>query len=266
MSLKDKLNIIKEGVFSALPTAKSLPVTYAKNDLKVLDDMDSELDKLLEEESSLVNKTLNYTKDVIRLIVLLDISNSMNGTEKDIYLGLKDLVEKHRDDNILVNFVVFNGERYVLLDDVYIGSVEIPKIETIGSTNLNGSLYYTIKDKCSEGVNLLVTISDGEDTVKEKTVKDVKDLMASIRNEHNHFYFLGEPNERQTPEEVFENAQELGFNWDNIAIFTRLGNGNKLNFAVISQMLDELIEYGKISSTWSKPIKEHYLALTDKRR
>ena len=42
-------------------------------------------------------------------------------------------------------------------------------------------------------------------------------------------------------------------------------DGNKLNFAVISDMLEELIYYGKISDSWSKPIKEHYLALTDRK-
>ncbi len=89
--------------------------------------------------------------------------------------------------------------------------------------------------------------------------------MISYKNSNNHFYFLGEPNFSQKPEDVYEQARKLGFSDENISVFTRKGNGNKLNFAVISDMLEELIYYGKISDSWSKPIKEHYLALTDRK-
>lgn len=268
MSLKNKLSIIKECITSSISTKKALPDTYTAAKLAVLDEMDAELDLLLkeEEEGSLVKTKANNVGNIIRLTILLDISKSMLGTEEDIYLGLTDLIKKHKDDNILINFIAFNDSRHEILSDVHISEAKVSKINPAGGTNLNGTLYYALKEVCIAGTNLLVTISDGEDTENRFTAAKINKVLQSQKNSKNHYYFLGEPNERQTPEEVQRIASELGFEDDHIAIFTREGNGNKLNFAVISQMLDDLIEYGKVSEFWSQPIKEHYLALTDKRK
>lgn len=268
MSLIDKLKIIKEGIISGVPTKKSLPATTEKADLALLDAMDTELDLLLEEEEkgTLAQTKTDKVGNVIRLTILLDISRSMLGTEEDIYLGLTDLIKKHKGDNILINFIAFNDGRYELLSDVPISEAKVSKIEPSGGTNLNGTLYYALKEVCVAGTNLLVAISDGEDTENRFSATNINKLLQSRKNSKNHYYFLGEPNERQTPEDVQRIASDLGFDDNHIAVFTRKGNGNKLNFSVISKMLDDLIEYGKISDFWSQPIKEHYLALTDKRK
>ncbi|MCI8794548.1 MAG: hypothetical protein HFI73_04140 [Bacilli bacterium] len=266
MSLKDKLAIIKNNLVSVIPVSTNITTT-AESSLVSFDDMDSELDLLLKEEKngSLLKTKINFVKDVIRFIVVLDISNSMTGTEEDIYLGLQDLINKHKDDNILLNFIAFNDDRYILLDDVAISTAKVSLISANGGTDLNGTIDYVIKEKCKSGINLLVTISDGEDTENRVQTNAVRETLISYKNSNNHFYFLGEPNFSQKPEDVYEQARKLGFSDENISVFTRKGNGNKLNFAVISDMLEELIYYGKISDSWSKPIKEHYLALTDRK-
>lgn len=231
-----------------------------------LSHLDTELDSLLEEGNSLISTPLDFINDIVRLIIILDISSSMEETIEDITEGLKKLVAKHKNHNILFNLVVFNDEREVLIDDTYIENVAIPEISADGFTNLNGSIYHTLHDKCQEGVNLAVTISDGADNVGEVSEVAVSSLMNELNSEHNHFYFLGEPNIEQTPEEVYKSACKLGFDEDNISIFTRKKNGNKLNFEVISSMLEELLTNGSISKDWANPIKEHYLALEKKRR
>lgn len=263
MSYKEKIQSLKNNLLEIAKVKKQLPTTQNNTNLA---NLDMDLDLLLKEDSSLVNIPVEYMKEAIRLIIILDISGSMKGTEEDIYVGIKDLIAHHKNENILFNLIVFNGERKVLLDDVSIGNANMPKIMVGGSTNLNGSLYYTIKNKCYEGVNLVVALSDGEDNVDEIKANKVKELMKELNNGFNHFYFLGEPDETQTPEEVYASACQLGFGEDNISIFTRAENGNRLNFMVVSKMLDDLLKYGNISKTWSEPIKEHYLALTDKRR
>ncbi len=267
MSLKEKLMIMKKGVLSSFPTEKQLPATHENTNLTVLNEIDDTLDLLLKEEEkgSLVKAKKNYVNEIISLIILLDVSGSMRGTENDIYQGLKSLINKHKDDNILLSFIAFNDDRYTLLDDAPIDIAHISKIDPIGGTNLNGSLFYALNEKCSTGINLLVTISDGDDTENKITTDKVRKALRSKMNSDNHFFFLGEANIWQTPEDVYQNAHELGFEEEHIAVFTRKGNGNKLNFAVISNMLEELIYNGMISNSWSEPIKEHYLALTDKR-
>lgn len=266
MFFKEKLHIIKNGILNSIPTEKALPTVSDKGTLVNLDEIDDDLDLLLQDENgSLAKEKTNYLKDVIRLIILLDISGSMRGTEHDIYLGLKSLIDKHKNDSILLNFIAFNDDRYELLDDIVIGDSKITPIGPVGGTDLNGSLDFVLREKCKMGVNLLVTISDGADTENKVSAANVKKRLKGLTNEDNHFYFIGEPNEYQKPEDVYKNASQLGFDYDHVAVFTREGNGNKLNFLVISEMLDELIYSGKISPSWANPIKEHYLALTDKR-
>lgn len=264
MSYREKLQNVKNGILNIIQAEKQVPANV--NNSTNLANIDDRLDLLLLEDSEpLMQMSVNYMKKAIRLIIMLDVSGSMVGTEEDIFKGISKLVTHHKNDNILFNFVVFNSERYILLDDVHISNVVIPNIEASGGTNLNGTLYHTIQSKCNEGVNLVVTISDGADTYSEVSANEVKNLMKELSNKHNHFYFLGEPTMDQTPEEVYHSAYQLGFDESDISIFTRKGNGNKLNFEVISKMLDELLKYGTISNEWSRPIKEHYLALTDKR-
>lgn len=262
VSYKEKLQSIKTDLLKFMQPSKGLPTVSNNTNLA---DLDNDLESLLGDTTSFIQMPIEYTKEVVRLIIILDISGSMKGTEEDIYFGLKRLITHHKEENILLNLVVFNGERKTLLDDVYIGNVNIPNIEPNGSTNLSGSLYYTMKDKCREGVNLTVVLSDGSDNINEVSAETVHHFMKELRNNHNHFYFLGEPHQTQTAEEVYISAQNLGFGEENISIFTRKGNGNRLNFEVISKMLDELLEYGSISKEWSEPIKSHYLALMDKR-
>ncbi|MDE5540123.1 MAG: hypothetical protein K2J20_06520, partial [Bacilli bacterium] len=228
--------------------------------------LDDDLDLLLGEQTSPMDLAVSSLSDPIHLIIILDISTSMKGTEGDIYNGLKELIAKHRHNNILFTMALFNGEGHLAYDKTYIGDVEIPRFMMEGSTNLNGTLYYTLRNRCKSGTNLGVVISDGEDVVSEVSTNKVQKMMSEFNNPHNYLYFLGEPNERQTPEEVLSSAIRLGFKESNISIFTRKGNGNRINFEVISRMLSELLEYGTISDDWSAPIKEHYLALTDGRR
>ena len=76
MSLKDKLAIIKNNLVSVIPVSTNITTT-AESSLVSFDDMDSELDLLLKEEKngSLLKTKINFVKDVIRFIVVVDISN-----------------------------------------------------------------------------------------------------------------------------------------------------------------------------------------------
>lgn len=261
MSYKEKLELIKSKLISVRNKNDSL-CQCANTNLAKLDD---DLELLLEEQTSPMDLEVSSLSNPIHLIIILDISTSMKGTEQDIYSGLKELIIKHRHNNILFTMVLFNGEGHIAYDKSYIGNVEIPHFMMEGSTNLNGTLYYTLRNRCKSGTNLGVVISDGDDVVSEVSTSTVQKMMMEFNNPHNYLYFLGEPNEEQTPEEVLSLASRLGFKESNVSIFTRKGNGNKINFEVISRMLDELLEYGTISENWSAPIKEHYLALTDGR-
>lgn len=263
MSRLEKLRIVRESIFNLVPKEKALPEERVNTALSTID---KDLDMLLADDASLLSVSVSQTKKAMRFIIVLDISTSMRGTESDIESGLKDIVRRYKDSDILFNFVVFNGERHVIFDDTHMSNVNIPTIEVDGNTNLNGSVYYTIKNKCQSGENMLVVISDGKDNVSEVSDNLVRDAITKVNDANNHFYFLGEPTEEDTPEEVHARATSLGFSSDNISVFTREGNGNKLNFEVISDMLNDLLTKGYISKSWSAPIKEHYLRLTDKRR
>lgn len=266
MSYKEKLENIRNRLFNLSKEKRNLPSERQNStDLEELSSLDTGLDSLLASQNSLIDEPINFAENIINLIILLDISSSMNGTEEDIKEGLKHLINNHKNDTILFNLIVFDENRDVLIKDTYIKNVSIPNISVGWNTNLNGSLYYSLNEKCKGGFNFLVVISDGEDNVNEICASQVKSLMNKLKSSYNNFYFLGEPNEFQTPEEVYNSAYSLGFEEDNISIFTRKKNGNRLNFEVVSDMLEDLLRNGSISKDWASPIKKHYLLLEGKR-
>ncbi len=212
----------------------------------------------------------------VRLIIMIDISSSMIGTEENILEGLRELCSKHIQNDILFSLVVFNEKIRVVYKDMPISSVTPELIVPNGWTNLNGALYKTIAnyDDNNNIHNLFVAISDGNDTENKidnenennrVMPENVAALIKSKSKYLNDFYFLGEAHNFESLEEVFQRACQLGFNRNNIEVFTRLEEGNKLNFQVISNMLDDLLQSGEIRANWSEPIKEHYLSLVDKK-
>lgn len=278
-SMKNDLSALKKQ--KAYPTSSSMG-SYSKDVVNLNPDADNtkiDLNSIKNNLSALKQQKAyptNFSKSVlnkIRLTVMLDISSSMKETEKDIYDGMIELCKNHQNDNVLLTLVVFNKEMRTVCRDMPISLVKPKMIVPSGETNLNGTLYHTIRsfDPNDNIHNLFVTISDGFDnvynpgdgfeTVSEKKVADlIRDYSYNLKN---HFYFLGECllNPELEPV-IMASALRLGYSVDNIQVFTRKGAGNKLNFQVISSMIDDLLYGETISPDWNAPIREHYLSLT----
>ena len=283
MSLKDKLALFREKKHELVmkSTNYELGVSTPKStelNAEGLSSLKETLATLKQKPSYPISFSvpMNAFADQIHLIIMLDISISMQGTENDIYEGIKKLCQKHREDNVLLTWVVFNDEMKIIYKEQPISSVVPRIIEPSGRTDLNKTIYEMIRSygNKKDSKNLFVTISDGEDTINKyrnnnnKVTEDqVATLMGRVSPELNDFYFLGESDERfQSKENVMERALALGFNREKIEVFTREGAGNTLNFEVISNMIDDLLSTGTIRPNWNEPIREHYLSLTDKRR
>lgn len=262
MSFLAKLKVIKNSLINVDESSEILLQDQTRQELVNLDD---DIASLLLENEDVTQVSLSDA-NFLQLIFCIDISGSMAGTEEDIILGLEDLINKHHDDHVVISVILFNGDIYKLLSYESIKSAYVPHFTASGATNLNGCLYSVLNANCKQGTNLLVTISDGSDTEGIKCANEVKELMKKLSNKNNHFYFLGEPNEYQTSEVVFKEAQKLGFKDANISVFTRKEHGNLINFEAISKMISDLLMYGTISSSWSSSINEHYLRITKGRK
>lgn len=274
MSLQEKLELLKRKTQKPIVKSSNQGLCKASsestqlNTRENLSAMQNALSILKQKQSYPTSFSMKTLSKKIRLIIILDNSLSMDGTEEDIYNGVKALCEKHQNDNIILTWVVFNDEKQIIYKDAPISLVTAKMIGTMGNTNLNGTLYEIIKmyGDFDDTHNLFVIISDGSDNLRKVAPEQVANLMRRTSIELNDFYFLGEANDLTPEEAVIAQAKSLGFNRNNIEVFTREASGNKLNFDVISNMLDDLLKKGKIRPNWSEPIKEHYLSLTDKRR
>lgn len=270
MKFLDKINALKEtrqGLVEIKQTSKEVAQTSAS----ALTTMHSSLSALKATKSYprtfVLNEGNTFGKQV-RVIIMLDISSSVAGTERDIYEGIKELVINHRNDKILMTLVTFNENTKIIYKDQPILTVEPNIIYPNGSTNLNGAIYQTVSQffEASDTINLFITITDGEDNIREVSKKRVLSLIKEVENDSNLFYFLGEAMRETDIPYVRKMATDLGFNSNHIEVFTRMANGNKINFQVISKMLDDLLKKGTISSGWSEPIRSNLLMLTNGKR
>lgn len=203
----------------------------------------------------------------IKLTIVIDESGSMAGTEEDVYQGLKELIEHHRSHNILLTIVGFGTAINTKYENVIISQASPILPNTNGLlTRLNDTIYQTskiIETSYDPMTNLVVIISDGLDNGSEKKSEEIKQTMTKVQqNPNNRFYFLGEPDEDQSPQEVYTNAINLGFIPNNIAIFSRKNKGIKLNFDVINKMIDSWFQMGFIPENWKEPINNNYLLTT----
>ncbi len=269
MSIQDKIEALKAKRNGIILRQGEKIETRRSEGSVGFSNISGKLDLLKERQDTPTQFYVSGSSNQVRLVVMLDISASMEGTEMDIFEGLSELINNHKDDDIIVTLVVFNREIQTIYRDMPIDKVKPYIISTSGSTNLNGALYKTLLSY--NGVydmdTLFITISDGDNNVHEIPESLVVSLIGEISGGKNKFYFLGEADEfYMKPEAVRLRAKKLGFRDDHITIFTREYSGNRINFSVISDMLDDLLEKGEVRANWDEPIKENYLRLTNGRR
>lgn len=274
MSIQDKLAALKakkEGI--VLKQKEEIETKKSQGSIGI-SNVRGNLD-LLKRQTTPTQFYFDKSSNKVRLVVMLDISGSMQGTEGDIYEGLSELIDNHKDDDILVTLVVFNGNIQTIYRDMPIEKVKPHIITASGMTNLNGAIYDAVSSYigCSDMQNLFITISDGDDTVNNYnnlqsiTASRVLSLINEMSGCGDLFYFLGEADEQfMKPKDVLLRAKELGFKDSHISIFTREYSGNRINLQVISDMLDDLLEKGEVRANWDEPIRENYLRLTSGRR
>jgi len=272
MSLRDKLSILSAKKQELVKkTSTQLVSAYDTTQLNISESrstLQNALSELKKKNSYPTSFSISTFIKKIRLIIILDSSFSMNGTEVDIYNGIKELCEKHSSDNIILTWVTFNDQMKYIYKDEPIFSVEPRKIVPHGNTNLNETLYKVFSSYGdSDNIqNLFVTISDGANNRSEVKAEDVADLMYRMPKETNNYYFIGESNSFINEEKVRNQAIKLGFCRNNIEVYSRSYSGNAINFKAISNMLNDLLKTGVVRPNWSEPIRENYLRLKDSKR
>lgn len=139
---------------------------------------------------------------MLRLVMVLDRSGSMQGLETDVIGGFNAFIDEQKKlkDKAVLTTVLFDNEYQILHDNVNLHAVQpITKKEYFvrGTTALLDALGKTInrvdhqvkkKDKV-----LFVVNTDGlENSSKEYSNEDIKNLVEHLEKEHDwKFIFLG---------------------------------------------------------------------------
>lgn len=199
-------------------------------------------------------------QNIIEIVFLLDKSSSCQGLEKATCKGYNQLIEKQKR-NVLhtkVTTVLFNHDPEELVLRKDISKIDTLKYEAEGGTALYDTFCFTIEkieklqamDIVKPTKTLVVIMTDGIDEhSKYYTDEDMKNTIRRCQNKGWEFLFLG----------ALENAQEiaasLGINLTNSVESKNTSEGMLANFEAVSLALDDLEQYGKISSNWTKPIE-----------
>lgn len=205
-------------------------------------------------------KLLQYSKNQVEIVIIIDKSGSVLGTEQTVSNGIYNLTvrQKEKNRNEIITTVLFDTEMRKIHDRLPIEYVNRFDYQADGGTALYDSLVKQIietKEKQAKDINkpkktIVVISTDGKDEHSKKyNSYDVKNLIKERSEDGWEFIFLG------TNFDVKDEAMRLGIKEANAVEYNPLRLTD--NFLAIENALDDVYDRGEITKEWSKPITEH---------
>lgn len=195
---------------------------------------------------------------------IIDASGSMYGTEDIIYKEFQ-IFAKRLSAKIYETFLylsVFNDDWSPRLTNV--NAKEINNYGSFdwicsGGTNIYDSLFHAMRPiKKNAAVHKLhLIITDGEqESYSDHSLADVQKLIAA-RKKGGDYIFLLFNNYDSFYKRATDYALKLGIDTQFAADFSRNGDGVKIIFKSIENVLDSLRSTGTVPTDWSKAIAAH---------
>lgn len=207
-------------------------------------------------------------KNLTELVFILDRSGSMSGLEADTIGGYNSLLEKQRNEvgDAVVTTVLFD-DRYEMLHD----RAAIQKIKDItnkeyfarGMTALLDAIGKTIHhvrnrhkyapDREVPAKTMVVIITDGfENASREYSLTQVKKMIARQKKRYGwEFLFLG------ANMDAVSTASSMGISADRAVTYEADGEGTRMNFDAVSQVVGCVRNCAPIALNWKEEIEEH---------
>lgn len=213
--------------------------------------------------SSIDNQSLmaEIARNSSEVNFIIDCSGSMDGTSCPIADEINDFAARQArkiyttklsltlfDSRIYPQFVNIDSKQFV----------PITPWACPGNTNIYDAIISAITPVKSVDVNhrLHLIITDGQNGNSKHSLSEVQNLIKSKISCGEHIFLLYN-DEYMTPNSAKTYASELGIKPNNAVNFDRSGDGIKIIFQTIEDLLDSLRTNGAVPDDWAKAIEAH---------
>lgn len=192
--------------------------------------------------------------------LIVDCSGTMNGTSYAIAQEVNEFAKRqaYKLYRTMISLALFNEEAHLVLDKVDVKQlIPVSPWECDWGTNIYDALFTAItpilKSVANHRLHLIVT--DGLNGGSMHTEKQVQDLIKGISDRGDHVFLLYNNIGHGIGVENY--AVELGVKKENAVEFSREGDGIKIIFQTIEDLLDGLRTKGTVPEDWSRAITVH---------
>ena len=193
---------------------------------------------------------------------IIDCSISMDGTSQAIAREINEFATRQavKIYTTMLSLTVFNEEVSTKFGQLNTKQfVPISPWKCCGGTNIYDALFSAItpilKTDANHKLHLIVT--DGQNGFSEHTKEQVQKLIKSRINCGEHVFLLYNDEEDYMRDSAKTYATELGIKSNNAVNFNRDGDGIKIIFQTIEDLLDGLRTKGAVPEDWAKAITAH---------
>lgn len=197
------------------------------------------------------------------LVFILDKSGSMSGLESDTIGGYNAMLKKQQEDpgEAIVTTVLFDDHYELLHDRISIKGIRpitekeyfvggsTALLDAIGKTihKIGNVQRHTSEDLRADQVLFVITTDGMENASREYTYEKIKQMIEDQKAKYGwEFIFLGANIDAVTT------AARFGINADRAANYNADGEGTRLNYQAVS----EVVSYIRINKTISEHWKE----------
>ncbi len=211
-----------------------------------------------------IDTVASEMRQVVHAILLLDISQSMAGTELATEQAIVKLLDEQKNYNVRITTVLFNSIAKKEHNDILAKDAKPISIYTSGYTRLYDTAIEEINNfdakypNANEKVFFLME-TDGEDNEsKYGAAEKLKTLIESQLAKGREFFLLAEGIE------AIKLATKIGIPKNRARNFSKDMDGVQLVIDAANEVIKQLRLNGKVTNDWSKKIDAHYLLTTGK--
>ena len=216
------------------------------------------------------------TTNITELVFILDKSGSMSGLESDTIGGYNAMLSKQQkepgeaivttvlfDDNyeLLHDRINIKGIRPITEREYYVGG-STALLDAIGKTiqKISNVQRHTSEDQRADKVVLVITTDGMENASREYTAGAIKKTVKQQKGKYGwEVIFLG------ANIDAISAAERVGISADRATNYHADGEGTRLNYEAVSQVVSEIRANRPIADSWKAEIDEDFARRSKKR-
>ncbi|MEK6266780.1 MAG: hypothetical protein N2B06_18735 [Clostridium sp.] len=208
-------------------------------------------------------------KNLTELVFILDRSGSMSGLESDTIGGYNALLKKQKEEpgEAIVTTVLFDDNYELLHDRINVKGIRpITEKEyfVCGCTALLDAIGKTInkivnvqrntnEEECADKVMFVITTDGMENASNEYNYEKIKKMVEWQKKKYGwEFIFIG------ANIDAIATAAKFGISSDRAANYNADGEGTRLNYEAVNNVVSELRASRPITNSWKAEIEEDF--------